>query len=206
MATDVPLRAAPAALALAVLVSLLPLAGRAGPGARGATAPPATAFYVWYDGGRPRTVWLDPTLLAEFGPATGAAPDGTRSAAEMGEAVRLFSLEPGQDLDAVLSKARAARRGNRYSPVLRDGRSSGRRRALPGNVVVDLAPALDEASARSWAAGQGLEIVARFPVGPSSWVVRSEPGLAALELANALAAVPGVAGASPVWWVETVTR
>ena len=57
------------------------------------------------------------------------------------------------------------------------------------------------------AARAGPRVVVRVPdTVPNGFVVATEPGFAALELANALAGEDGVVLSSPNWWREHTTR
>jgi hypothetical protein len=91
--------------------------------------------------------------------------------------------------------------------VLHDSPSqSGRKRALPGNVIVTLNPAWDEAAVKTWAGSRRLEIVQKLEIGPNVFVIKTGPGLEALETANALYRSDGVIAAFPDWWEEVTTR
>jgi hypothetical protein len=168
--------------------------------------------YVWYDGDQERRVWLNPDLTAEFDPGP---PDQSPirkafpNAKEVGsrqKSVRLWKLE-GVGPDEAIRKLKAQQPGGRYSPVLHDSPTqSGRKRALPGNVIVTLNPAWDEAAVKSWAGSRRLEIVQKLEIGPNVFVIKTGPGLEALETANALHRSDGVIAAFPDWWQEVTTR
>lgn len=164
------------------------------------------APYTWYEGDQPRQAWIDPALIAEFPDHTASGvQEVAPSARELPSperGIRLWALEQGAG--GALRSLQSAQPEGRYSPVLRD--PGGRMRALPGNVLVYLDPALDSRQAQDWLSGQGLEVLRRLDFAPNAWLVRSEPGLAALELANRLRQAPTVEAATPEWWQETVTR
>lgn len=152
---------------------------------------PADASYIWYDGGKPKRVWLDESLIAEF-----EAPGGRRVAgAAVSAGVR---IRPAQDHDT-------ARMSGRVSPVLRDG-PSGALRALPGNVIVELDSRWSEARVEQWLAAQGLTVIGSLPIGRHVLLVRANPGLEALELANRLQRSGEVVAAQPEWWQQKEPR
>lgn len=149
--------------------------------------------YTWYDGGKPKQVWLDRSLLAEFG---SRAESGSRAVVDT-QGVRVWRAEEQ-------AAARAKAHG-KTSPVLRDA-PGGAMRALPGNVIVRLNPSLGEMEVSQWLAAQGLVDVGRLGFGKNILIVRSAPGLASLELANRLQASGTVLSAQPEWWQQMESR
>lgn len=165
--------------------------------------------YTWYDGDRPRQVWVDPQLIAEFPGQGGQARANVRSVAPQARelpspqrGVKLWEVEQGAD--QTLRSLRAAQAGGRFSPVLRDAPGEGRMRALPGNVVVYLDRRISDPEA--WLESHQLELVRALEFAPNAYLVRSEPGLASLELANRLRESAGVVAAMPEWWQEVAPR
>lgn len=171
--------------------------------------------YVWYDGGRERQVWLDPDLVAEFNAGKG---NGTQSSVKSvyGDAVQvperygsvsIWRLGAGTGSDAAISKLSALSRPGKYSPVLHDSPSSkGRMRALPGNIIVYLDPSWSSEAVSAWAAKHRLEIVKKLEIGPNIYVIKTGPGLEALNSANALYRSGEVVAAFPDWWEEQAAR
>jgi hypothetical protein len=178
----------------------------------GGSAPLRQSF-VWYDGNIERKVWLSPDLTAEFvpdrsaaGPFKKAYPDAEELESRQA-GVRLWRLPGGVDSKEAAKRMKILHPGGRYSPVLHDSPiDSGRKRALPGGVIVYLNPAWDQTAVKSWADSHRLEIVQKLEIGPNVFVLKTGPGLEALETANALYRSGEVRGASPVWWQEAVTR
>jgi hypothetical protein len=182
------------------------------------TATPLTETYTWHDGERTRTIWLNPRRIAEFDSPVGeknvvgriypqAKP--LNGLTERKPGVRVWRVEPDARLDArVMMKTLTARApGARFSPVFHDGPSSGSRmRAMPGNVIIYPKQRWNAELAGRWAAAHDLEIVRFLDIGPGVIVVRTAPGLAALELANTLSEYGDVSAAFPDWWQEAVVR
>ena len=196
-------------LSLLGVLALVPLAY--GQKARSDAAAALTIVYAWHDGEREQTAWLNPVLIAEFGaqsesesgvkrayPAASAEP-GSRGIA------RIWRVE--SDAQRVLQDARAANPAGKYSPVFSDGaNSSGRKRALPGGIIVAFKPDWTETRVIAWAAQQGLPIASKLEIGPNVYVMNTDAGLAALAAANRLRAGGEVVSAQPNWWVEVTTR
>lgn len=174
-----------------------------------AARPSTMQSYVWYDGDTPRRVWLDPNLVAEFGSGKESAVRETmpkaREVPSSQRGVRLWQV-PEQAAQAARS-VRSKQPQAEVSPVLRDAPGSNApMRALPGNVTVYLDPTWSEEQARAWLANRDLELVRKLDFGQNIFLVRTEPGLASLELANRLHGQDGVVAAMPDWWVQVEKR
>jgi hypothetical protein len=79
-------------------------------------------------------------------------------------------------------------------------------RALPGNIIVYLDPAWDSEAVTAWAGQRQLKIVKKLEFGPNIYVIKTGPGLDALNIANALYKSGEVVAAFPDWWEEKTTR
>lgn len=150
-----------------------------------------TQTYTWYDGGKPKQVWLDKSLVAEFGQRT----ESVSKPVAVINGARLWR----QDDQAV---PRAQSEG-RVSPILRD-EGSGRMRALPGNVIVQLDPSWSNEQITAWLSAHKLQETKRLS--NNVIVVTAPPGLASLELANRLHESGTVVSAQPDWWKQTGKR
>jgi len=199
---------------LAVLL-LLTLVGtvRATPLSRDLPAEPtAMRSYVWYDGDNPRRAWLDPEVVAVFDDPDQATARAVRSIAP--DAALLPSSKPGLRLwripansDSIVRSLHSLEPEAQVSQVLRDAPSTAApMRALPGQIIVYLDPDWTEAEAHAWLQSQNLDAIQQLDFGRNVFLLRSEPGLASLELANGLRAQPGVAAAMPDWWQELEAR
>jgi len=171
--------------------------------------------YVWYDGDRERTVWLNPQLVVEFNPS-----DESRSAFKTADSsaeeipskqgsLRLWKLSENVTARTTIQslKSMHANAKSRYSPVLQDGPSnSGRMRALPGNIIIHLDPSWEQATVDNWLDKNKLEVVRKLNIGPNIFVVKTDSGLVSLEIANKLHESGEVVAAYPDWWTEVATR
>jgi len=204
-------------IALLIILALSGLCcGHAFSGAKNA---PANAeklqqAYVWYDGQQERQIWLDPGIVAEFHASKGnaaqsaiknvyadAVPVSTHGT------VRLWRLGSGVDSNTAVRALSKANQPGNYSPVLHDGpTTAGGMRALPGNIIVYLNPAWDGAAVNAWASRHQLEIIKKLEIGPNIYLIKTAPGLEALNTANALYKSGEVVAAFPDWWKQVTTR
>jgi hypothetical protein len=143
-------------------------------------AAPSTGQHHWHSGSERRALRLDRALQADF---SLARPEKS--------AVLRASGSPLKDVPAALQ-----------SPVFRD--ESGRPRALPGGVIVLFDAPLPEDAARATIERHGARIARR--IGERTWLLASDPGMAALELANRLHATGAFAAAEPNWWIERTKK
>ncbi len=131
----------------------------------------------WYDGDQRRGLWSEPAVVADF---------SARSAE------KASVLKP-----PALAKGEAAL----HSPVFRDAKDgTSPQRALPGGVIVRIGPALSDEQRAALFARHGLQVVRELGEGTGAWLVRSPPGLPALDLANRLYESGDFVAASPNWW------
>ncbi|WP_419855076.1 hypothetical protein [Candidatus Poriferisodalis sp.] len=152
--------------------------------------PASGESYTWHDGDRALVVRLQPDLVLLDGDVV-ARDDLDRV---------------GGDADSAAAQSEAGDAGpGRVLAVFRS--DEGALMALPGGVVLVLDPDWDGAAVASFferngvAAGRttALDYVA------NGFFVETRPGLASLDLANTLAAQPGVELSSPNWWQQTAT-
>jgi len=176
-------------------------------------AAPLTQAYSWFNGDREQQVWLNPQLVAEFNPD----PQGEKMVKSANPAARIVHAKRSQpgirfwQIDnnggAAVRSLKAAHPAGNYSPVMHEGASSGgRMRALPGNIIVYLDPAWDEPAIHNWLTTHNLKVVKKLEIGPNIFVIKTGPGLEALDTANALYRSGEVKAAMPDWWQEVTTR
>ena len=174
---------------------------------------PLTQAYVWYDGEREQQVWLNPQVVAEFNPGPQGESSIKRASASASilptkhrqASVRLWRLN---DTAATAIKSlKSVHPQGKYSAVLHDGPSdAGRMRALPGNIIVYLNPQWNDAAVKNWLSTRKLEAVKKLEIGPNIYVIKTGPGMEALDTANALYRSGEVKAAFPDWWQEAATR
>lgn len=169
--------------------------------------------YTWYDGDRTRTIWLNPNLIAEFnhgaGNNTANSPLASSATPLPGKrsSMRLWRLKTGQTSKSQMQQLQRSSLNTKVSPVLHDGPSeSGRKRALPGNIIVHLDPKWTAQQVSGWLKENSLEVVRPLNIGPNIFVIKTGPGLEALEKANAIYQSGNVVAAYPDWWQEVVRR
>jgi hypothetical protein len=205
------------ALALISLCCVSTLAVAADPvykkGSVKSSAAALTQSYTWYDGATAQQVWLNPGVVAEFKPSTkgsnavkSVSPGATQLQVRSSRnSVRVWQLG-SSDVTASRSLTVAHPSGN-YSPVFHDDASgNGPMRALPGNVIVYLNPSWNTAEVNDWLAKRKLQTVKKLNIGKNVYVIKTAPGLDALNLANELHASGEVVSATPDWWQEVTTR
>lgn len=177
-----------------------------------ATAP-LTQSYVWYDGSRERTVWLNPQAVAEINPSNASAS----AARNIHPGAKILPLKHHQSGiciwqtdntgGAAVRSLAASNPTGKYSPVFHDSASSsGAMRALPGNIIVYLNPAWDVTMVDSWIKLHKLEVLKKLEAGPNIYLIKTGPGMEALSTANQLYQSGEVVAAFPDWWREVSTR
>jgi hypothetical protein len=172
------------------------------------TATPQAPRYAWFDGDHARTLFLAADLVAEFRPSDDGAvairsADSAATAIDAGgwRGVRLWRVPAGAgDVVRALSGRIAV------SPVFfESGPGAGRKRALPGGVVVVLDPLWDASRVAASIAANRLRVVRKLEMG-NVLVLDSPAGFASLDLANTLHGADGVVASEPNWWVESFPR
>lgn len=169
--------------------------------------------YYWYDGSQKTPIWLNPGLIAEIkpNPAGQAAVKkklpGATLHSKQPPSMRLWQIEPGVEPVSTARSLNESHPEIGISPVLHDGPSgSSRMKALPGNIIVYLDPNWDEKTVYKWAGSHNLTIVKKMGIGRNAYIIKTAPGMAALETANSVYESGEVFAAFPDWWEEVVRR
>ncbi len=174
---------------------------------------PLDLAYVWYDGDQERKIWLNPTLLAEFNPNP-VGESALKSVSPLAQTlpskhrgIRLWRIEPATSSESISRRLKSLQPSGVYSPVFHEGPSEAASlRLVPGNIIVYLNPSWNQAAVLSWASVRKLEILRQLEVGPNIFLIKTGPGLEALETANMLYRSGEVIAAFPDWWTEKVPK
>ena len=87
-----------------------------------------------------------------------------------------------------------------FSPVFKD--SSGRMRALPGNIIVYFRKAWPENRIISLVERKSLVLIKMLSAYSNSWLIKTKAGMSVLSLVADLQNEDGVKYALPNWWVQ----
>lgn len=169
--------------------------------------------YVWYDGHKKKTVWLNPGLMAEFR-STSVENNilqkqyPTASIIQVNPSIRIWQHKTQPLSAALLNHSKSSRQStSKYSPVFHDAPNElSSMRSLPGNVIVYFNPSWDQSKIMSWLETHGFHITKKLAVRSNAYLLKTEPGIETLELANALYESGEVLAAFPDWWLEGTTR
>jgi hypothetical protein len=145
-----------------------------------AAATTASAAHYWYDGAERKSVALDANRIVRF------AADGKTS-------ILPKSLSQEKSVGQLSSETESALFVE-----------NGRRRALPGGLIVSLKQARDEQDGREQLLARGL-VPVRMIQGDAqgrNWIVASPSGIESLTIANRLHESGVFASVAPNWWTE----
>ncbi|MCE9595644.1 MAG: hypothetical protein K8S98_15760 [Planctomycetes bacterium] len=179
--------------------------------ARRASKDELTQAYTYFDGAKRRTVYLSPELVAEFAPSDAgrdavlAANDGYAERWVAEPTARVWRVGRRPDADAF---ARGLSNDtSHFSAVLHEGPSSELPMlALPGGVVASFRADWTRAEIDRWLATRGLAVERELVPGSNTFLVPTEPGLPALELANRLHDSGELISCTPNWWRRASVR
>lgn len=175
--------------------------------------------HVWYDGDRERKVWINPQMVADFNPDAAkhsklqtanlsATPHqrNKHNGINIWQLDKISSSTSGASIAAIKS-LQTTQPAGKYSPVFHDGPSnSATMRALPGNIFVYLNPLWDSAAVTAWLKSHQFEIVKKLEIGPNIYLLKTGPGMEALDTANKLYKSGEVKAAFPDWWQEVTAQ
>jgi len=169
--------------------------------------------YTWYDGDKQRSIWLNPNLLAEFNPKDESRSQlkslfsATDISKKPSKSIRWWKLDGAVSSKQALKNLKSTKSTGHFSPVLHDSASSSAsKRLLPGNVIVVLDPAWDQATAKAWFEAQNVVVIEALGFTENAFLIKTEAGLDALNTANRLYETGEVKLASPNWWKEIEHR
>ena len=145
--------------------------------------------YTWYDGDRTMRVVLQNDLVAQKTSANTGSDD--------------VVVAKGQD--SIVRKQSS--QGSNVQPVFKPESGEGLM-TLPGGVLLALEPGWDDAQVKKFFAGNDIaeDRLTELDFLDNGFLVSTEPGFPALELANDLAHQDGVVSASPNWSREREPR
>lgn len=148
----------------------------------------AETTYTWYDGDKPRKVYLNSDYVADIQDIRGTRSDGKKAQR------RVKFIRKSQ-----LKKQKSGKDDSNQYPVFVEHPNSPKLMALPGNIIVKLNPDFSEEDVKAWAKKNDVELVEKLNIIGNVYVVASEPGLKCLELANSLRKADDVKYAIPNW-------
>jgi len=183
---------------------------------------------TWNDGKRDVTRWLDPEEYAEFYVPNNDTKNSTAKQHIAAAALRntnsqkikkhgittLWRADP-QQVNAIVSRSPAditsvapnTEQAPRVSPVFHSSpHPDSPRMALPGNIIIRFQSNMAGEDIDTWLARQGLLKVRSLPGDGLTIVVKSEPGMAALNLVEQLSNQAEIDEISPNWWSEPQLR
>ncbi len=166
--------------------------------------------YFWYDGDEKRAVWVNPKLMAEFKiqPETSAQSrslDTTKKINPQPLFVRFLKTEDASR--NAVGRSLSTDTNSQFSPVLHDGALiSGIKRALPGNVLIQMKPDWSQEEIEVWLEEHNLTVIKPLTFAPNAFLIKTKLGLDSLNTANRIFETGDVVLASPNWWQERVAR
>jgi hypothetical protein len=198
----------------ALLFFLLGGPAFAGPLKQGPAPVYLNQSYSWREGGKSRTVWLDPSYVMEYGAAKSSETGrGVKSAAPGSMLVKkqgaatVWKLGSGKKSLTSLTTMQKAQPTGSFSPIFRESRKAlSPMKGLPGGVIITFKPDWNEEKIIAWAKERGLDLEEKIPAGTNMYKIKTQPGLPSLTKANEIAATGETLGAEPNWWLDNVAK
>ncbi len=164
--------------------------------------------YTWYDGNQKRSVWVNPSLMAEFNmPTEGTTAVKSSSTSNVKTQMPFVRFIKIKTDASTLQTERKIQGKSQLSPVLHNVASTtGTKRALPGNVIVQMQRDWSQEKIENWFKKHNLTAIKPLTFAPNAFLIQSKAGLESLNLANKLYETGDVVLASPNWWQERVKR
>ena len=179
---------------------------------------------TWNNGKRDVTSWLNPEEYAEFYVPNSNAAEQLKSTTALRNAdsqqvkthgITTIWRAESQQVDTIVSKSLAdsasaaanTKRAPSVSPVFHSSpRPNSPRMALPGNVIIRFQSDMTVESIDIWLTQQNLLKERSLPGDGLTIVVKSDPGMAALNLVKRLGNQTEIYEISPNWWSEPQLR
>ena len=133
--------------------------------------------YIWRDGERLQTIYLNVGYIAEI---------------QNGKQVKMMGFLPKTH-------------SNMYSEVFEEV-EGGRKMTLPGDIFVEFKEDLDEKNIRVWADTQKLTLHEKINSTRNIYRIKTSPGIENIHLANKLLTQSEIKSAFPNWWRESSRR
>ncbi len=165
--------------------------GKAGVQARARALPERVdgRVYTWRDGRRTRKAIVQPNLSLHRD-GVKVSTDGEKFL-DLGGGARIVAKRGAADTGLAVFRSEA-----------------GDLMALPGGVLLVLDPHWERPRVDAFLAANGIDSgrLSELAWADNAFLVKTAPGFAALELANALAGRDGVVLSSPNWWTESTLK
>jgi len=168
----------------------------------------SSTAYTWNDGNRNHTIYIQPDQIADFSGSTTGITKNTADVQLIRRkgSVRIWKIKNTAMLRS-LEKGIVPQAYRKFSsPVFSSNPGGGAVRALPGNVFVSFKSDWKRTQIELFSAKNNLEIISRLKLPGNIYLVKTNPGIDALNLANKLRGLPGVVASYPDWWLEVSFR
>lgn len=175
--------------------------------------------HYWYDGDKKRSIWNNPHMIAELNPKPEQINQlksryaVSEVVAESSSTIRYWRFEDrAVNINNVVKNLQIESvtkltASPKFSPVFHDAASTGgSKRVLPGNVIVQLNVTWDIMQVEAWFMMQGVTVIRSISMAPNSFLIKSEPGIDTLEMANRLYETGDVILSTPNWLKRAYKR
>ncbi|HNH08621.1 MAG TPA: hypothetical protein PK683_08970 [Leptospiraceae bacterium] len=165
---------------------------------------------IWYDGADKKTSYIMKDYVAEFEGSSGSKIKAVdKNASTLKQSVGKLKIHKVTDESIKNSLSRAEvpkslKDAGDFVPVFSDSNSE-HGIGVPHNVIVGFESSVTESDAEKFAKEYKTRIKQKLGFG-NLYVLESDPGLAAIELANYLRTQKSVVTASPDWYRQAVRR
>ncbi len=166
-----------------------------------------TAYIYWHEGKKKKRLEIIPDEIARFysGKEDPINKMERRSVIiRDGKKMKIWKVKD-ESIVGMLKKGQIPLelKGN-YSPVFKD--SSGRKRTLPGNVLVYFNKKMTEEEVYKWAEIHNVKIIRNISKYNNAYLIKTPPGIESLNISNELNGKEGVVFSTPNWWTDIRLR